>query len=81
MLDHEKHDEPIKDVVIDKNKYLGPARILHPAPANGPIPEYPNHSKRRLSNDESNLLTRKADTSMTDPHTTANNNSDEEKDG
>ena len=42
MLDQGKRDEPVEDVVIDKDEYLEAAKMLYTAPASGPIPEYPD---------------------------------------
>jgi hypothetical protein len=82
MLDHGKRDEPVEDVVIDKDEYLEAARLLYPAPANGPIPEYPDHSKRKAGNDEGHPLTEEADTSPQPTQRPAEeNNSDEEPEG
>ena len=82
MMDHGKRDEAVEDVVIDRNEYLETARLLYPAPANGPIPEYPDHSRRKASNDESEPLTNNADTSpQPNQRPAEENNSDEEPEG
>ena len=82
MLDHGKRDESVEDVVIDKNEYLETARLLYPAPANGPIPEYPDHSRRKAGNNEGKPLTDEADTSpQPNQRPAEENNSDEEPEG
>ena len=81
MLDHGKRDEPVEDVVIDKDKYLEAARLLYPAPAKGPIPKYPDYT-RKAGNDGGRPLTEEAKTSpQTTQRTAEENNSDEEPEG
>ena len=52
MLDQNLESEAAEDVVIDKSGFVETARTLYPAPAHGPIPEYPNYSKHQSNGDQ-----------------------------
>ena len=68
MLDYNQQDEPVADVVVDKDEYLEAARTFYPAPASGPIPEYPDYSKNQSDDNQGYSPGEDTDTSTESIH-------------
>ncbi len=74
MLDQHLDNNATEDVTLDGEEFVDIARTLYPAPASGPIPEFPDYSKRQSDNDQGPSTEENTDTSTTTANQTGKEN-------